>query len=106
MHGLMYKIKARCVERGDEKESGVNFNAETLYATVEIYKGILILIPYAVSMGLTIEGSNVPNEYIFGKLDMPVYLEQSCRSSGKKVRPGLICRLQKYIYTCCATVPN
>lgn len=53
---------------------------------------------YAATNVLEIEGVDVPKSYLFGELDMPVYIEQPSNSSGKKERSGKICKLQRSIY--------
>eukprot|EP00171_Calliarthron_tuberculosum_P021842 IDg21842t1 len=49
-------------------------------------------------MHLILEGGDVPNAHLFGKLDMPVYMEQPCDSSGKQHSPEMICWLDQSIY--------
>lgn len=97
-HGYKYKCKARCVARGDEQEAGIDFQPESLYAPVATHEGIRLVLAHAASMNLILEGGDVPNAYLFGKLDIPVYMEQPCNSSGMQQQPGMICKLERSIY--------
>lgn len=85
--GLMYKSKSWSVARGYEKEAGVNFNHEGLYDHIASHEAIRILISYASRTVHILEGGEFPNANLFGKLDMPVYMDQPRISSGEVI-PG------------------
>lgn len=63
-----------------------------------IHELIRLLIAYVVSIRPVLEGVDVPNVYLFGKLDTPVYIEHHISSSGQIERPDLIYKLLRSIY--------
>lgn len=81
--GLEFVYKARYVIRGDKQESYVDFNHDNLYAPVAAQKRLPALFAFAESTedivetaDIFVEGEDVTNAYIFGKLDITTVMEQ------------------------------
>ncbi len=90
--------KARCCARGDLQEQDIDFNPDTLYAPLASHESIRLILAFAASSSLTLEGGDLANAYLYGKLDIPVYMHQPTDYSQCEARPGMVCRLEKSIY--------
>lgn len=90
--------RARCCARGDMQTPGVDFDPDGLYAPVASHDSIRILLSIAAADGLLVEGADICSAYLYGKLDVPVYMEQPTNSSGVQEMPGHVCRLLRSMY--------
>ena len=96
--GKTFLPKARCVARGDLQEAYVDFDPDTLYAPVAAHASIRLILAYAASKNLIIEGGDISNAYLYGEIDKTIYMDQPTTSSGKTRKPGYVCKLLKSIY--------
>ncbi len=89
--GLHYICKARCCVRGDVQELDMDINLDTLHAPVASHQTFpsirSSLEPYS-------RRSDLPNAYLYRKIDIPVYMYQPTDSSQRGARSGMICRLK------------
>lgn len=65
---------------------------------VASHKEIRLLLAIASSEILIVEGGDVSNAYLYGKIDIPVVIEQPTDSSGKEAVPGHVCELLQSMY--------
>ncbi len=91
--GTLYICKARCCARGDLQEENIDFNPDALYAPVASHETIPIILSFAASSDFILEVGDVANAYLYGKIDVPVYIRQPTNSSGREARPGMVCKL-------------
>ena len=96
--GKTFLPKARCVARGDLQEAYVDFDPDTLYAPVAAHASIRLILAYAASQNLIIEGGDISNAYLYGEIDETIYMDQPTNSSGKTRKPVYVCKLLKSIY--------
>ena len=90
--------KAHCWLRGDKQRPYVDFNPTNTYAPVARHESIRLLFAMAANFNLIVEGVDVDNAYLYGDLDVPIIMEQTCDSSGKQAHPGYVCRLLRSLY--------
>lgn len=96
--GRQFLCKARCVARGDQQEAGLDFNPETLYAPVAAHESIRLILAFAASTNLILEGGDISNAYLYGNLDVPIYMDQPTNSSRCIQKPYHVCQLLKAMY--------
>jgi len=90
--------KARCCVRGDLQDPAVDFDPSSLYAPVASHESIRLLFAIAARDNLIVEGGDVANAYLYGKIDFPVLMEQPTNSSCKEAMPGHVCELLQSMY--------
>lgn len=90
--------KARCCVRGDYQVEDVDFDPSGTHAPVASHEAVRILFAHAASNDLIVEGGDVANAYLYGKIDCHVYIEQPTDSTGKEHAPGHVCVLMKSMY--------
>ena len=96
--GKKFLEKARCCLRGDLQKPYIDFNPEALYAPVA-HESIRVLIACSAGERRTfIEGSDIDNAYLYGKLDIPIIMERSTDSSQNLARLGHACQLIRSLY--------
>jgi len=96
--GLEFLCKARCVVRGDLQEAYVDFGPESLYAPVATHESLRLIIAFAANEDLILEGGDIANAYLYGELDLTIYMEQPTNSSRIEAVPGHVCAVDKSIY--------
>jgi len=96
--GLNFLCKARCVARGDLQEPYVDFDPENLYAPVATHESIRLVIAFAASQDLLLEGGDISNAYLYGDLDITIFMEQPTNSTQREAVPGHVCAVDKSIY--------
>lgn len=96
--GTKHLEKARCCVRGELQTPEIDFNPTSIYAPVASHEAIRILFSVAASEDLYIEGGDVGNAYLYGDIDVPVYMEQPTDSTGLPLHPGLVVQLLKSMY--------
>ena len=96
--GKTFLPKARCVARGDLQEAYIDFNPDALYAPVAAHESIRIILAYAASHNLIVEGGDISNAYLYGEIDTTIHMDQPTNYSGKERKPGHVCKLVKSIY--------
>ena len=96
--GLEWLFKARCCLRGDRQVEFLDYDPDFVYAPVAAHESIRILICFAASQNLILEGADISNAYLYGNLDVPIIMEQPTDSSQIEARPGYVCKLVKSIY--------
>lgn len=79
--GRNFLHKARCVVRGDKQTAYVNFDPNNVYAPVACHEAIRILFAYAAAFDLQIEGADISNAYLYGKIDIPIIMQQPTNST-------------------------
>lgn len=84
--------------RGYLQHPGVDFDPGRLYAPVASHEANRIILPIAAAEGLLVEGGDVSNAYLNGKVDIPMVIKEPTDSSGNKERPGHDCLLLKSVY--------
>lgn len=77
---------------------GIDFNPDGLYAPVASHESIRILFSITASDGLLVEGADICCAYLYGELNVPVYMEQTTNSSGLQEMPGCFCPLIRSMY--------
>ena len=90
--------KARCVVRGDFQDPYYDFDPTSTYAPVASHESIRLLLGLAAHEHLIVEGGDVSNAYLYGKIDFPVIMEQPTNSSCKEAMPNHVCELLKSMY--------
>jgi len=96
--GKRFLHKARCCLRGDKQTPFVDFNPDNTYAPVAAHETIRLLISYAASHNLILEGADISNAYLYGKMDIPILMEQPTNSTQVQERPGHLAILQMSLY--------
>lgn len=90
--------KARCCVRGDFQAPEVDFDPTAIYAPVASHESIRLILAISAAEDLIVEGGDVDNAYLYGSLDVPIYMEQPSDSSGIVENPELVCKLLKSMY--------
>ena len=96
--GKNFLHKARCVIRGDKQTAYVDFDPNNVYAPVVCHEAIRILFAYAAAYDLQMEGADISNAHLYGKLDIPIFMMQPKNSTGIPERPGMVRRLLRSLY--------
>lgn len=76
----------------------VDFHPDTLYAPVASHEKIPLVIAFAASQDYLVEGGDISNANLYGKIDVPVFMRQPMDSTGVEATPGKICELRQSIY--------
>lgn len=97
-HRNAFLYKARLVLRWDKKGEYVDCDPDEIYAPVATYKRISIMVLISASEYLILEGADVDNSYLYGKLGIPIIREQPKHSSGNVAQPGMVCELCISLY--------
>lgn len=84
-------FKVRCCLRGDKQLIFRDFDSTNSYAPVVRHETIRMFIEKAAAQNLTVEGADVSNAYLYGKIHKAILMEQPTDSSGKLKKPGYIC---------------
>ena len=74
--GKTFLHKARCVIRGDKQKAYIDYDPHNVYAPVACHEAIRILLAYSAAKNLLIEGADISNAYLYGKLDIPIVMMQ------------------------------
>lgn len=74
----VYLEKVRC---SLSAKFWVDFDPWSVYALFAAHESIRMHVTYAASNGLVLEGADISNAYLFGKLDVPITMEQRTDSS-------------------------
>ena len=74
--GNEYLHKARCVVRRDLQSPVVDYDPGHLYGPVASHEAIRIILAIAAAEGLLVEGGDVFNAYLYGKMDIPILIDQ------------------------------
>ena len=98
VEGKRFLKKARCCLRGDKQKPFVDYDADTIYAPLASHETLRLLLACTASQGLILEGADVANAYLYGKLDVTIIMEQPTDSTGKQAKPGYVCELQNSLY--------
>ena len=98
LDGKKFLPKARCVARGDQQEAYVDYDPGGLYALVASHGSLRLILAYAASENIILEGGDISNAYLYGNIDTKIYMEQPTDSSQPKRKPGYVCCLKKSIY--------
>lgn len=77
---LLYN--ARCCLRGDKQIPFDDLDPNTLYAPVVRHETIRMLLAEANAQDLIVEGADVDNAYLYGKLETPFIMELPTNSTG------------------------
>ena len=96
--GKSYLPKARCVARGDLQEAYIDFDPTNLYAPVAAHESLRLILAYAASTNLILEGGDISNAYLYGSMDKTIFMEQPVDSSGVPRKPNHVWALQKSLY--------
>ena len=97
--GKKFLEKARCCLRGDRQKPDIDFNPEALYAPVATHESIRVQIACSAGERKTfIEGADIDNAYLYGKLDIPIIMDQPTDSSQQLAKPGYVCELIRSLY--------
>lgn len=80
--GCSFLHKARCCIRGDFQNPGIDFDPSNIYAPVASHEAIRTLLAIAAANGLIVEGGDVSNAYLYGDIDVPIFMEQPTDSTG------------------------
>ena len=97
-HHTEFLCKARCVTCGDLQEAYLDFNPDSPYAPVASNEILRLIIAFAAKNNLILDGGDVANTYLYGKIDVPIFLEQPTDSSGNEQYPGKVCQLYESFY--------
>lgn len=49
-----------------------------------------MILAYAAGQDLNFEGADICNAFLYGDLEVPVFMEQPTDSSGKEEQPGMV----------------
>ena len=74
--GINFLYKVRCVLRGDKNEEYIDFDPKNIYAPIATHESIRALISSSTNKDLLLEEEDVTNAYLYGKLDIPIFMEQ------------------------------
>ncbi len=96
--GKKFIEKARCCVRGNRQLAYVYYDSSNIYAPVASHDSTHMLLAIAASEEIYLEVVDVSNAYLYGDLDVPIFMEQPTDSSQKLVLPGYACKLLKSIY--------
>lgn len=90
--------KARCVVRGDQQKAFVDYDPFDIYAPVAAHETLRLLLAFAASHNLGLEGADISNAYLYGTLDIPIIMEQPTDSTGVLRKPSHVCELRGSMY--------
>lgn len=88
-----YFHKASCSVRGDRQTPFMDFDPEITYAPVATHETLRVLIAFAAAQNLEIEGADISNAYLYGKMDKPIFMEQPTDSSQVPLKPCQVAKL-------------
>ena len=90
VEGLKLLEKARCCLCGNKQTPEIDFDPHTTYAPVASHEALRILLAIAAAHGLIVEGGDIGNAYLYGDIDVNIYMEQPTDSSGRQEFPGMV----------------
>lgn len=90
--------KAECCLRGDKQRPYFDFHSYEVCAPVARLDAIRCIIAKVAAPHLIFEGADVSNAYLYGDLEVTVFLEKPTDYSGLKRGPGKVCKAHKSIY--------
>ena len=90
--------KARCCGCGDQQKRFTDYNPDITYAPVATHETLRILLALSDSHNLELEGADISNAYLYGKLDIPVIMEQPRDSSRLQRKPGHVAEVLGSMY--------
>ena len=90
--------KARCCVRGDPQQPFTDYDPENTYAPVAAHETLRILFSFAASQDLHVEGADISNAYLYGKLDITIIIEQPTDSSQVQMKPGYVAKVHGLMY--------
>ena len=96
--GKSYLPKARCVARGDLQEAYIDLDPTNLFAPVAAHESLRLILAYAASTNLVLEGGDISKAYLYGSMDKTIFMEQPADSSDVPRKPKHVCALQKSLY--------
>ena len=96
--GTKFLEKSRCCICGNRQTPELDFDPHTVYAPVASHEAVRILLAVAASNDLIVEGGDISNAYLYGDIDVTIYMEQPTDSSCQLEFPGMVCKLLKSIY--------
>lgn len=96
--GVSFLHKARCVVRGDKQETFIDFNPDEICAPVASHEAIRLILAYAASENLLLEGADISNAYLYGNLDVPIYMTQHTNASSIQSQKDFVCLLKTSMY--------
>ena len=97
--GCKFIEKTRCRLRGDRQKPYIDFNPESFNAPIATHESIRVLISCSAGERKTfIAGADVRNAYLYGKLGIPIIMEQQADSNQQLLRPGYFCELIRSLY--------
>ena len=80
--------KAQCCVRGDQQKPFTDYDPDKTYAPVAAHDTLGIILAFAGIQNLELEGADISNAYLYGRLDIIVIMEQPMNSSRLQRRPG------------------
>ena len=90
--------KARWCVRGDQQNPFTDYDPDKTYAPVATHETLRILLAFAGSHILELEGADISNAYLYGKRDIPIIMEQPTDSSRLQRKPGHVAEVHGSIY--------
>ncbi len=90
--------KARCCLRGDRQLAYADYDPLNVYAPVASHDSIRLLLSMAANQDLLLEGADVSNAYLYGDLDVPIFIEQPTNSTQREQMPDHVCHPNKSLY--------
>ena len=87
--GILFLYKARCCLRGDCQHEFFEYDPDFIYAPVAAHESIRTIVAFAAAHGLTLEGADISNAYLYGNLDIPIIMEQPTDSSQFEAKPSM-----------------
>lgn len=76
----------------------LDFDPDNKYAPNATQKTLCILIAFAAGLNLQLEGADVSNAYLYGKMDVPIFMEQPTVSSQVPFKPVYVAQLVMSMY--------
>lgn len=90
--------KERCITRGDLQESYKDYNPHKIYTTVARQGSIRVCMAFEVGNSHIIEGGYVANTYLYGDLDVPIYMYPPTNLTGIQTHPWKVFWIEKSNY--------
>lgn len=96
--GKYFLFKARWVLHGDLQEPCESLTPENLYAPVAVHETVQMFITTDSAHELFLEGANADYAYLYGRLDVPIIMEQRTYSTEIMEMPDYYCLLHVSLY--------